>query len=178
MFNYYTPKCEPDTKVFQKLKIGNQVAITLRDYQQSLIRLVYEKWDKGLLKILLQLPTGAGKSIILSEIARNFYQRQEPILVLAHTQELIFQLRDALESACGVLVGVVKSGVKANPERLIQVAAHNRYQQSWVGIKFLESKPSLVSLKVCAKKLRYKPSWAKYKFKEISANLPIEGEFV
>ena len=71
MFNYYTPKCELHTKVSQKLKIGNQVAIALRDYQQALIRLVYEKWDKGLLKILMQLPTGGGKTVILSEISVN-----------------------------------------------------------------------------------------------------------
>ena len=106
-----------------QLEICKQVAIALRDYQQSLIRLVYEKWDKGLLKILMQLPTGGGKTIILAAIARNFFQRQEPILVIAHTEELISQLRDALESACGVLVGVIKAGVKANLERLIQVAS-------------------------------------------------------
>ncbi|OIP69409.1 MAG: hypothetical protein AUK48_14595 [Oscillatoriales cyanobacterium CG2_30_44_21] len=106
-----------------QLKICKQATIALRGYQQSLIRLVYEKWDKGLLKILMQLPTGGGKTIILAAIARNFYQRQEPILVIAHTEELIFQLRDALESACGVMVGVIKAGVKANPDRLIQVAS-------------------------------------------------------
>ena len=106
-----------------QLEICKQVAIALRDYQQSLIRLVYEKWDKGLLKLLMQLPTGGGKTIILAAIARNFFQRQEPILVIAHTEELIFQLRDALEQACGVLVGVIKAGVKVNPERLIQVAS-------------------------------------------------------
>lgn len=106
-----------------QLEIYKQVEIALRDYQQALIRLVYEKWDKGLLKLLMQLPTGGGKTIILAAIARNFFQRQEPILVIAHTEELIFQLRDALEQACGVLVGVIKAGVKVNPERLIQVAS-------------------------------------------------------
>lgn len=106
-----------------QLEIYKQATIALRDYQQALIRLVYEKWDKGLLKILMQLPTGGGKTIILAAIARNFFQRQEPILVIAHTEELIFQLRDALELACGVMVGVIKAGVKANPERLIQVAS-------------------------------------------------------
>lgn len=49
-----------------QLEICKQVSIALRDYQQALIRLVYEKWDKGLLKILMQLPTGGGKTIILA----------------------------------------------------------------------------------------------------------------
>ena len=111
-------------QIFQhQIPISVVQEIKLRDYQQALIRLVYEKWDKGLLKILMQLPTGGGKTIILAAIARNFFQRQEPILAIAHSEELIFQLRDALESACGVLVGVIKAGVKANPERLIQVAS-------------------------------------------------------
>ena len=111
-------------QIFQhQIPISVVQEIKLRDYQQALIRLVYEKWDKGLLKILMQLPTGGGKTIILAAIARNFFQRQEPILVIAHTEELISQLRDALESACGVLVGVIKAGVKANLERLIQVAS-------------------------------------------------------
>ena len=71
MFNYYTSKCELDTKVSQKLEICKQVLIALRDYQQALIRLVYEKWNKGLLEILMQLPTGGGKTVILSEISVN-----------------------------------------------------------------------------------------------------------
>ena len=61
-------------------------------------------------------------------------------------------------------------------DRLFEIATHKKYQQGWVAFQFLTLKPSLNSLKVCAKKLGYKPSWAKYKFKEISANLPTQGE--
>lgn len=106
-----------------QLEICKPQEIKLRDYQQALIRLVFSKWQAKDRKLLMQLPTGGGKTVILSAIARNFYQRQEPILVIAHTEELIFQLRDALESVCGVTAGVIKAGVKANLDRLIQVAS-------------------------------------------------------
>lgn len=107
----------------QQVAIATPQEIKLRDYQQALIRLVFAKWQDSDRKLIMQLPTGSGKTVILSAIARNFYQRQEPILVIAHTEELIFQLKDALESVCGVMVGVIKSGIKANPDRLIQVAS-------------------------------------------------------
>ena len=107
----------------QQVTIATPQEIKLRDYQQALIRQVFAKWQESDRKLIMQLPTGGGKTVILSAIARNFYQRQEPILVIAHTEELIFQLKDALESVCGVMVGVIKSGIKPNPDRLIQVAS-------------------------------------------------------
>jgi len=119
--NYFTTSNSKSQQ--SQLEIYKPQEIKLRDYQQALIRSVYEKWDKGDRKLLMQLPTGGGKTVILAAIARNFFQRQEPILVIAHTEELIFQLRDALESVCGVMAGVIKAGVKPNPDRLIQVAS-------------------------------------------------------
>ena len=112
-----------DKSYQSQIEICKPQEIKLRDYQQALIRLVFAKWENNDRKLIMQLPTGGGKTVILSAIARNFYQRQEPILVVAHTEELIFQLRNALESVCGVMVGVIKAGIKANPDRLIQVAS-------------------------------------------------------
>jgi superfamily II DNA or RNA helicase len=54
-----------------------------------------------------------------------------------------------------------------NLEKLFETAAHNRYKDAWVAFKFLESKPSLEALKVCAKRLGYKQGWAFVKFNEI-----------
>lgn len=120
----YSSKCSLNTKIFQhQVAIATPQEIKLRDYQQALIRQVFAKWQDSDRKLIMQLPTGGGKTVILSAIARNFYQRQEPILVIAHTEELLFQLRDALESVCGVMVGVIKAGVKPNPDRLIQIAS-------------------------------------------------------
>lgn len=41
----------------------------LRDYQQSLIKSIFTSWAKGNRKIIAQLPTAAGKTVVFSSIA-------------------------------------------------------------------------------------------------------------
>jgi len=52
----------------------------------------------GAKRLVVCLPTGAGKTVIFSELAR-LAQRQ--VLVLAHREELLFQARDKLQQALG-----------------------------------------------------------------------------
>lgn len=61
----------------------------LRDYQINAINAIYESWDKGNNNVLLQLSTGGGKTIILSEIVRN---HSGYVVEIAHRSELIVQL--------------------------------------------------------------------------------------
>ena len=61
----------------------------LRDYQDELITRVFNSWGSGNRRLVLQLATRAGKTIIFSAIAREFLRRGWGVLVLAHRLEAI-----------------------------------------------------------------------------------------
>lgn len=42
----------------------------LRNYQQKCLDQIYEKWNSGIDRILVSMPTGSGKTVIMSELIR------------------------------------------------------------------------------------------------------------
>ena len=88
-----------------------ETAIALRDYQQALIQGVYEQWTQHQ-RVMAQLPTGGGKTIIFAAIASEFVTRGEQVLVLAHREELITQAAVKLETVTRSPVGIIKAGYK------------------------------------------------------------------
>lgn len=72
--------------------------VQLRPYQQEAIEAVLQARRAGLRRLLVSLPTGAGKTVIFSHLSR-LARRQ--VLVLAHREELLGQAKDKLEQALG-----------------------------------------------------------------------------
>ena len=70
--------------------------VTLRPYQREAIEAVLAARRDGVRRMIVCLPTGAGKTVIFSELAR-LARRQ--VLVLAHREELLGQARSKLEIA-------------------------------------------------------------------------------
>ncbi len=71
----------------------------LYPYQEEAIERIFEGLDKSPEKanILFQLPTGGGKTIIFSEITRQFIaRRKQKVLILTHRVELCAQTSKAL----------------------------------------------------------------------------------
>lgn len=67
--------------------------------------------------LLYQLPTGGGKTVIFSEIARRFIElRKENVLILTHRIELSVQTSKQL-NAIGVRNKVISSEVKTMPDQ-------------------------------------------------------------
>lgn len=66
----------------------------LRDYQQKVIEEVNQLLTDGWSNILVQSPTGSGKSIIMAELLRGYINGGKRILLVAHKIELIRQLYD------------------------------------------------------------------------------------
>ena len=74
----------------------------LRDYQRTAIDQALSARRAGYRRLLVCLPTGAGKTVIFSELCRL---ARQPVLVLAHREELLAQAKDKIErmtegSAC------------------------------------------------------------------------------
>ena len=71
-------------------------APTLRPYQRDAIDAVIAARRAGVRRMLVCLPTGAGKTVIFAHLAKLAKRR---VLVLAHREELLFQAKDKLSSA-------------------------------------------------------------------------------
>jgi ATP-dependent helicase IRC3 len=73
-------------------------AFQLRDYQQEAIQAVLTAEDRGLQRIVIVLPTGAGKTVIFSSLLSILPRKA---LVLAHRSELLDQARDKIARTLG-----------------------------------------------------------------------------
>lgn len=82
-------------------------ALTLRDYQIEAVDAVLAAATEGMQRPLIVLPTGAGKTIVFSDIIRR---RPGRALVLAHRDELIRQAVDKLRLIMpDADIGIVKA---------------------------------------------------------------------
>lgn len=69
---------------------------TLRDYQEEALQSVVHYLDRGIDRQLIVLPTGAGKTVVFSQIPTRVPGR---MLVLAHREELLAQAADKIAIA-------------------------------------------------------------------------------
>ncbi len=98
-------------------------AFKLRDYQQELVAKTFDCWEAGRRRVMAQLPTGAGKTVIFSEIAAGFVARGEGVLVVAHREELLLQAREKLAAVVDVPIGMIKAGYRSDPAAALQVGS-------------------------------------------------------
>lgn len=102
---------------------------TLRDYQVKIIDRIEAQIIYGKRRIMLQLPTGAGKTRCFVELAKrhrlNPYASDRNCLIVAHHKELIDQAVKALknERVNDWEIGIIRAGETRNPNRVIQVAS-------------------------------------------------------
>src|SRR5690554_658597 len=87
----------------------------LYDYQKEAIDAIFEQFNeyKHSYNLLYQLPTGGGKTVIFSEIAKRYItETNKKVLILTHRIELSKQTSKAL-SEIGVSNKVINSSVKS-----------------------------------------------------------------
>lgn len=83
--------------------------IQLRPYQEESKRAVFNEWEQGILKTLLVLPTGTGKTIVFAAITNDCVQKGERVLILAHRGELLEQAADKIRKSTGLECAVEKA---------------------------------------------------------------------
>lgn len=91
----------------------------LYPFQERSVRKIMEELVSNGKKfnLLFQLPTGGGKTVIFSEIAKRFIEKTgEKVLILTHRIELSVQTSRQLE-AIGITNKVINSEVKAIPDQ-------------------------------------------------------------
>lgn len=90
------------------------VDIKLRPYQVRDFEAIEKAFEvhKG---VMYQLPTGGGKSVVISKFVEK--HKSEPIIILAHKRKLITQMQQHLARVgitAGVLMGEVQENIDAN----------------------------------------------------------------
>lgn len=96
--------------------------LQLREYQKTAIRAAIQARKEGFKRLLVCLPTGAGKTVIFSELCRL---AQQNVLVLAHREELLFQARSkiALMTENTLKVGIEQGDNHAPEDAKVVVAS-------------------------------------------------------
>ena len=93
----------------------------LRKYQVETIGKTADSLRNGKQAPLIVLPTGAGKTVIFSEIAKRAVQKNNNVLILVHRRELIKQASKKLADI-KVPHGIIAAGFKPSSHP-IQVAS-------------------------------------------------------
>lgn len=89
-------------------------AKTLYPFQENTVTTILEELEKNgkNFNLLYQLPTGGGKTVIFSEITRNYIENwKEKVLILTHRIELSVQTSKQL-AAIGVKNKIINSEIK------------------------------------------------------------------
>lgn len=81
----------------------------LRPYQREAEAAILNEWDAGILRTLLVLPTGCGKTIVFSKVIEDRVRAGDRVLVLAHRGELLEQASDKLAQATGLRCATEKA---------------------------------------------------------------------
>ena len=94
----------------------------LRDYQIEVLDHLRTSLKQGAKAPLLVLPTGAGKTVIFSELAKDFVAQDKNVLILVHRRELVKQACEKLD-LIDVDYGVIASGFNSDEDSSLQVAS-------------------------------------------------------
>ena len=100
----------------------------LRDYQVEMVTRLERAWKRHR-SVMVQMPTGTGKTVLLAEVIRSLApmgvgsgHQDGGVLVVAHRRELIKQISETLDGF-GIAHGLIISGKEMDGSQRVQVAS-------------------------------------------------------
>lgn len=108
----------------------------LRPYQREAIDAVLAARRAGTRRMVVALPTGAGKTVVFAELISR---ARHPVLVLAHRDELVKQACAKIQAALGRdpnderLVAIEQGATRAAPEASVLVASIRTLHDDRIG---------------------------------------------
>ena len=105
-----------------------QSSLTLRPYQKRVIKETYDLIRQGVKSILLFAPTGAGKTLIASQIIAHAAGRERSCMFVVHRDNLIAQTYNKFQKF-GLECGFIKAGWQENREAKVQIASVQTLQK-------------------------------------------------
>ncbi len=127
---------------FEILKYSSDTS--LRPYQKENKEKVYNAW-KTKRSVLLQMPTGTGKTRLFSSIIKDIenystkHEQDLSCLVVVHRMELINQIVQTLSEFYGLESGIIQAGFRQKTELRLQVASVqtlSRRLEKWTDKQF------------------------------------------
>lgn len=97
-------------------------SIKLREYQQRVLDAVKRSVVGGKKRILVVLPTGAGKTHVMASIAQGCINKDNRVLALMHRRGLVDQMIERFDE-CGIKSGCIMAGIDTDLQRQCQVAS-------------------------------------------------------
>jgi DNA repair protein RadD len=98
------------------------MGFSLRPYQIKALEGVSAEWRAGYRRVVLTMPTGAGKTATGCEAVRRAVARGRRVLWLAHRRELIAQASERLDAE-GIAHGVILAGRPGDPTATTQIGS-------------------------------------------------------
>lgn len=104
----------------------------LRPYQKEAIQAVVDSRKAGVKRMVINLPTGAGKTVIFSRIAA---MAKRQVIVLAHREELLHQAKSKLEAVlpAGETVEIEQGPHRASKDAKIVVCSIRSLHEERLG---------------------------------------------
>lgn len=96
--------------------------ITLRPYQMAGVEEIRDAFRRGKRAPLYVLPTGGGKSVVLSYVGKSAAEKGRRVTVIVHRRELIDQLSNSLDMV-GCQHGLIAAGYAESPHEQVQLAS-------------------------------------------------------
>ena len=96
--------------------------IQLRDYQSASADELRSGYRAGLRRQLLVSPTGSGKTVLFAFVTKNSVQKGNRVMIIAHRSEILGQISRTLKTV-GVDHGMIQSGVRSDPSKMVHVAS-------------------------------------------------------
>lgn len=96
--------------------------IQLRDYQNIILEKARSYMRSGINKILIEAPTGAGKTVIASQMLSICSQRNMRAAFMMHRRELVKQSSNTLNKF-GINHGIISSGFPEEYNKPVQVCS-------------------------------------------------------
>lgn len=95
--------------------------LELREDQLLLVDRVRAELRSGKRSVLMQLPTGGGKTVIAAHMIKSAVDKGHRVWFNVHRRELVYQSVAKLRDAAGIEPGVVAAGVQGNRHLPVQV---------------------------------------------------------
>ena len=118
----------------------------LREYQQKVVKEVYDFYRAGLRSVLVYAPTGAGKTHISSKIIADAIYKERRVMFLVHRTKLIEQTINTLTKAYKIKlnqIGVISPGYEPDYSCPIQIGmlqtiANRKHLPQGIGLVILD----------------------------------------
>jgi superfamily II DNA or RNA helicase len=99
--------------------------VDLRPYQIEGIEKIEAAWKSGVRRVMFQMPTGTGKTVVFNQIVKQELEQNSTstVLILAHRQELIEQNVERLRTDFQIEAGMIMGDNPVNLALPVQVAS-------------------------------------------------------